>query len=490
MPRYANVRHRLTLWYVSVFGLVLLLFIAGASLLEYWQLSRQLYHAEIQDIETAEGLLGFTADGRLVLHEEYHNHPQSLLLLDRYMEVLTPEGEVLLRNHKLQGQDLGEPPFPGEGLLSYHERRVRLKDGTRLLLISHVHSIDNRPLLIRLAYSSAPIEHGVVQFIGILLLAVPPALLVAGLAGYRMAFKVLVPLEKMALRAETITASHLEQRLPVENPNDELGHMARVLNDLLERLQGSFDNLKRFTADASHELRTPLASIRSVGEVALQRARTPEEYQDTIGSMLEEVTRLTEMVEGLLSMSRADAGQVTLHRTTFRLLDLAQEVVALLGLVAEEKGQRIQIDGDASLLVSADRMVLHRGLANIVENAIKHSPAATGISISIVRSEAGSGDYAEILVEDRGESIPEDLRLKVFERFFRIDASRSREAGGSGLGLAIAKWAIEVNGGSVHLVAGHEGGNCFVVRIPILTGDGTAVENKTDAPAATATDSP
>jgi hypothetical protein len=114
MPRYTNVRHRLTLWYVSVFGLVLLLFIGGASLLEYWQLSRQLYHAEIQDIETAEGLLGFTADGHLVLHEEYHNHPQSLLLLDRYVEVLTPEGQVLLRNNKLQGQDLGGPPFPGE----------------------------------------------------------------------------------------------------------------------------------------------------------------------------------------------------------------------------------------------------------------------------------------------------------------------------------------------------------------------------------------
>jgi heavy metal sensor kinase len=478
-PRYTNVRHRLTLWYVSVFGLVLLLFIGGASLLEYWQLSRQLYHAEVQDIETAEGLLGFTADGRLVLHEEYHNHPQSILLLDRYMEVLTPEGQVLLRNSKLQGQDLGGPPFPGEGLLSYHERRVWLPDGTRLLLISHIHSIDNRPLLIRLAYSSAPIEHGVIQFIGILSLAVPPALLLAALAGYRMAFKVLAPLETMALRTETITASHLEQRLPVENPDDELGHMARVLNDLLQRLQDSFDNLKRFTADASHELRTPLASIRSVGEVALQRLHTPEEYRDTIGSMLEEVTRLTEMVDGLLSISRADAGQVTLHRTTFRVLDLAQEVVALLGLVAEEKGQQIKIEGDAHLLVNADRMVLHRGLANIVENAIKHSPAATGISIGIVRPETRSGDYADISVEDRGEPIPEEFRQKVFERFFRVDASRSRAAGGSGLGLAIAKWAIEVNGGSIHLEAGQEGGNRFVIRIPVISQEAEVSKNET-----------
>lgn len=212
--RYTNVRHRLTLWYVGVFGLVLLLFICGATWLEYWQLSSRLYHAEIQDIETAEGLLAFTPGGRLVLHEEYHNNPEHILWLDRYMEVLTPGGQVLLRNDKLQGQQLGGPPFPNEGVSSYHERRVRLSDGTRLLLISHVHSIDNRPLLIRLAYSSAPIERGVVEFLALLLLPVPPALLLAGLAGYRMAFKVLLPFKNMALRAETITASHLDQRLP------------------------------------------------------------------------------------------------------------------------------------------------------------------------------------------------------------------------------------------------------------------------------------
>ena len=215
------------------------------------------------------------------------------------------------------------------------------------------------------------------QFVSLLLLAVPPALLFAGFAGYRMAFKVLHPLKNMALHAETITASHLDQRLPVENPNDELGHMARVLNELLGRLQDSFDNLKRFTADASHELRTPLASIRSVGEVGLQRLHTPEEYRDTIGSMLEEVTRLTEMVDGLLSISRADAGQIALHRTNFKPLDLAREVVALLGLLAEEKGQHILLAGEPDLLVHADRMLLQRGLANIFENAIKHSPVGT-----------------------------------------------------------------------------------------------------------------
>src|ERR1700721_4817751 len=145
MLGFTNVRHRLTLWYAGVFGFMLLLFICGATGLEYLHVTRQLYHAEIQDIETAEGLLAFAPDGHLVFHEEYHNHPQSLLLLDRYMEVLTPSGQVLLRNAKLQGQDLGGPPFPDEGLSSYHERRVRLRDGTRVLLITHIHSFDTPP---------------------------------------------------------------------------------------------------------------------------------------------------------------------------------------------------------------------------------------------------------------------------------------------------------------------------------------------------------
>jgi signal transduction histidine kinase len=168
------------------------------------------------------------------------------------------------------------------------------------------------------------------------------------------------------------------------------------------------------------------------------------------------------MVDGLLSISRADAGQIVLNRTTFSALGLTREVVALLGLLAEEKGQHIQIEGDTALSVNADRLVLHRGLANILENAIKYGPGASRISILV----AGAGNYVDISVEDRGETIPEHLREKIFERFFRIDASRSRQAGGSGLGLAIAKWAIEANGGSVTLQPGQDGGNLFLVRIP------------------------
>ena len=148
-PRY--IRDRLTLWYVGIFGAVLGIYICGACILQYWQLSDQLHHAEIQDLETVEFLLYFNPDGRLLLHEDYHSHPESHLLLDRYMEVLSPGGQVLLRNDRLHGMELGGAPAPREGEVGYESKRMHLADGTRALAISHLHILKGKPLIIRLA---------------------------------------------------------------------------------------------------------------------------------------------------------------------------------------------------------------------------------------------------------------------------------------------------------------------------------------------------
>ena len=150
----------------------------------------------------------------------------------------------------------------------------------------------------------------------------------------------------MALRTEQITASRLHDRLPIEDPDDELGRIARVLNGLLGRLEYSFEQLRRFTSDASHELRTPLAALRSVGETGLQKEYTADEYRDIIGSMLEEVTRLTRMVESLLTISRADSGELELGHLLFAILDVVQEAIALVDILAEEKDQALTVSGD------------------------------------------------------------------------------------------------------------------------------------------------
>src|SRR5581483_11176118 len=157
------------------------------------------------------------------------------------------------------------------------------------------------------------------------LLVLPLVLFVAGLAGYGLARRALSPIEQMARRAQEITPDKLDSRLPIEDSEDELGQLGRVFNDTLARLEQAFDQLRRFTSDASHELRTPLAMIRSVGEVGLQKDGSRAEYRDIIGSMLEEVNRLTSLIDNLLTISRADSGHIQLRRTRINVLSLARE---------------------------------------------------------------------------------------------------------------------------------------------------------------------
>jgi heavy metal sensor kinase len=465
-PRY--IRDRLTLWYVGIFGLVLAIYICGACFLQYWQLSDQLRHAEIQDLETVEGLLYFAPDGRLLLHEDYHSHPQSRLLLERYMEVLSPEGEVLFRNERLRKMSLGTAPWPHEGESGYPATTVRLEDGTPALAISHVHNLQNKPLLIRIAYSTEPLRDRLLEFTGLLLLALPIALIAAGVAGYRIAGKALNPLEQMARQTEQITARRLKERIPIDNPDDEFGHMARVLNDLLVRLGESFEKLQHFTSDVAHELRTPLAAIRSVGEVGLQETQNAEKYRDIIGSMLEEVARLTSMIDTLLTISHADSGEVQLHRTTFILNDLIQESVTVVSVLAEEKRQTIEVNGKSHHDVFADRAFLRMAVINLLDNAVKYSPSGSTIRLTLCDGtmSAAQSNFVEVVIEDEGPGIPEEKAARVFDRFYRVDEGRTRDAGGAGLGLAIAKWAVEAHGGAIRLEPRLPNGSVFSIWLP------------------------
>jgi len=466
--RHTSIRTRLTLWYTAIFSLVLASYICGACFLHYWQLSAQLYDGEVQDLETVEGLLYFTPEERLLLHEDYHGHAESRLLLDRVMEVMNERGEVLFRNEKLHGQELGGPPLENEFTIRYFARHIRLSDGTRVLAVSHLHLFKGRPLLMRVGYSTEPLRLHVFEFLEDLAFAMPFVLLAAGITGDRMARKALNPLGDMARLTERITARSLSDRIPVENPNDEFGHMARVLNSLLERLEESFVKLKQFTSDVSHELRTPLASLRVVGEVGLQSQQNPAEYQDIIGSMLEEVTRLSSMIDTLLTIAQAESGEIRLTRMEFSLADLVNETVAIVGVLAEEKSQTIVLDGDPDLQLEADRGFLRMAMVNLLDNAVKYSPTGSEIRVCWRQAvqEIGGPAMVEVSVEDQGPGIEESERQHVFRRFYRVDTARNREAGGAGLGLAIAKWAVEAHGGMILLHSRPEGGLILKVLLP------------------------
>ncbi len=297
----------------------------------------------------------------------------------------------------------------------------------------------------------------------ILATAIPFTAALAIVAGYFLAGRVLAPVGAMADKAREITVESLGERLPVDNPQDEFGRLASVFNDTLSRLHDSFERLRRFTADASHELRTPLTALRSVGEVALQGPLDPTVCRDVIGSMLEEVDRLAQLVDSLLTLTRAESGKI---RPTHQVLDLgglASDVVDQLRVLAEEKQQRLSIHADRPVSARCDPALLRLGLMNLLHNAIKYSPSNGVIRVAVTTTPAGQ---PAIEVQDTGPGIAAAHRQLIFERFYRVDAGRSGDSGGVGLGLAIARWAVEANAGRIELESEEGNGSLFRVVLP------------------------
>jgi heavy metal sensor kinase len=319
-------------------------------------------------------------------------------------------------------------------------------------------AIGRVPVVFQVARSERPMQTQLSGLLLILLLGLPLAVAAAGLGGYALARRALAPIERMTERARLITVERLDERLPVHNPDDEMGRLAAVFNGTLARLEESFEQMRRFTADVSHELRTPLTAIRSVGEVGLRGHRDDAAYRAIIGSMLEEADRLATLVDRLLTLSRAETGQAKLSIERMDLGDLADNVVGHLGVLAEERGQSLTVERVGHPEVLGDRLVLRQAVIGLVDNAIKFSP--TGGSVRIVVSEAG--DEAVIDVVDSGSGIPEESRHRIFDRFYRADTGSA----GTGLGLSIARGAVEANGGRLTLQASGDRGSTFRIAMP------------------------
>jgi len=409
------VRTRLTLWYVAVLSGALALY-AGSTL--------AFLHVSLR-----EGL-------------------------DRSLGAEFERVEDLLT----QAPDGGPPTSTTAWSLT----SVRAASGSPLRALSRAQELDGRRVLIRVAVSEQPVRAEWREVAVGLLSGLPLAVAIAGLGGHWLARRALAPIDRMARHAERLTAENLGERLPVDNPEDELGHLARVFNASLGRIEESFARLRRFTADVSHELRTPLTAIRSVGEVGLGDHPTEHEYREIVGSILEESDRLTLLVDTLLSLSRADAGEVGLDIEPVDLLDLTREVAAHLAVLAEERNQRLTVEGTGPVEVRVDRLVLRQALVNVVDNAIKCSPQASTIRILV----NGEGSEGRIEVIDRGPGIAPEHRERIFERFYRIDRGRSRDQGGAGLGLSLARWAVTAHGGRIEVESGDGQGSTFRLSLP------------------------
>ena len=466
--RSHSVRVRLTLWYVAVMIVVLGVYAFGVYTFVSRSVSEALDQRLRADFYWAAATVDEGPDG-LVMPA-----PQVDLLLEEeapWVQVWSDDGKQLL----FINQEAMRRPLSGaqqlavagaDGVMSFSASGapLRVMSG-RSYVCPCVEDpntfalIGKRRVVVQVARSEEGMQQQLRDLLLILVLGLPVAVGVAGLGGYLLARRALAPIEEMTARARTITAERLGDRLPVANPENEMGRLATVFNETLGRLEASFDQMRRFTTDVSHELRTPLTAIRSVGEVGLRGHRDETAYRGIIGSMLEEVDRLASLVDRLLTLSRAETHQARLSRDEVDLSALADDVVSHLSVLAEEKRQTLSIDRRASPVVSADRLVLRQALINLVDNAIKFTPAAGHVRIRIDQT----AEDAVVEVIDSGPGISHDARDRIFDRFYRAnDANGS----GTGLGLSLAKGAVEALGGQLTLAATGTTGTAFRISIP------------------------
>jgi heavy metal sensor kinase len=444
--RPPSVRARLTLWHAGVLTLIVCVFSAGILLFVEARLYAGLDVQLGQEIATI---------GKI-----YREEPDELKDLPSHWGItlfqVNEGGDIHQETEAWEREELSTALQSGDSAspLSWTAPSGRHY---------RVHSVSESSYRVRAAIEETSLRDTLRTLAVILAMGIPFAVGLAIAGGYFLSGRVLSPVGAMADKAREITAESLAKRLPVENTQDEFGRLATVFNDTLSRLQDAFERLRRFTADASHELRTPLTAMRSVGEVALQNPLDAVAYRDVIGSMLEEVDRLTRLVESLLILTRADSVKVQLAPEDLDLGGLAGHVIDQLRVLAEEKRQGLTLRAPIRVHTTGDAALIRHALMNLIHNAIKYTPNGGTITVDI---NAMSSGPALIEVRDTGPGIPAAHRDRIFDRFYRVDSSRSREEGGVGLGLAIARWAIEANGGQIELASDQGRGSLFRVVLP------------------------
>ena len=454
--RSRALKLRLTLWYAAASAVVLALFAWIVFEVVEHRLRAEMDRQLRIDFDLVEAQLEGDPSGKIRWLLQGAHGDEGFARLSAWFEVWSEHKDLLLRHWPIREADIKSPlPAPTGSMLRFYS--VELEGEVYVRVMERPARVHDRGVVVRMLRDESGMRHTLREIVEVFLLVAPLATLLAAFGGYLIARRSLRPLTAMAEHAKKISSESLNERLPIANPRDELGQLAEVFNDTLQRLDRSFAELKRFTADASHELRTPLTALRAVGEVALREHDHP-----AISSMLEEAQRLEELIESLLTFARMEAGKVSTQLEKVAIDELLRDVAESVQVLAAEKSQTLDVDGDP-VTVSADRLLLRQALLNIVHNAIRYSPAGTRITLC-ARQRNG---HLAIEVIDQGPGIAPEHQTRIFERFYRVDKARSRTEGGHGLGLAIAKWAVERQRGRIELQSEVGKGSVFRVILPL-----------------------
>ena len=462
-----SIKTRLALWYGGVFGTLLIVL----GFLVYSYLSKSLYaNFDVSLRSTAQALARSSSSRVRPPSEwtvddfmEWMNNPESL---SKFFHLFDPTGNSRFRSRNVPRQNLpltaaalnsaahGEITF--ETFLSSQQERIRV---LTFPVIEEGKVID----ILQVGGSLRDVEE-VLKEVRFTLFSVLPTLFLLALGGgWFLARKALQPVDAMARAARQITAENLSRRIPVHQAQNELGRLAETFNAMIEELENAIQQIRQFSADASHELRTPLTILKGETEMALRQARTPEEYQQTLVSGLEEIDRISRIVEELFLLSKADLGEARLEMKPLELAPLVSETVLQMELLAKEKALELRLEQMAPLSIKGDGDRIRELLLNLIENAIRYTPPRGRIAVSLLQE----SENARITISDTGIGIPKEDLSKIFDRFYRADEARALHPKGSGLGLSICRWIVEAHHGEITVTSELHRGTTFQISLPL-----------------------
>jgi len=476
-----SLRWQLTLWYTGVLALVLVVF----AIVSYEYLARtaqQRTDRSLADTANAfiANLMTEAGDENQSVNAAASETASAFHFPDRQVIVYDQQRKVIAASpvpENIRGDDHWFSPSElSPSLMQLLESASRSSQAYATLdnqeggirLFAAIARSRGHGIIILMAQSLKEQAEALEQASHAFYIAVPLALLLASVGGYFLARKSLAPVLAMSDQAARIDATNLAERLPVTDSRNELNKLAQIFNDLLARLHRSFEQQRRFMADASHELRTPVAIVCGESEVALaSEERSREDYRQSLKIVNDEGQRLTRVVEDLFTLARADAGQYPLVPANLYLDETVGDCLRSVRSLAVQKGLNLCYDSPPKEMpFKGDEALVRRMVLNLLDNSIKHTPRGGSIRVDLKRA---NHDYS-IVVADTGAGIPAAAQPHVFERFFRADKARSRDeetnGGGAGLGLSIAAWIAEMHGGQIALAHSDQNGTTFIISLP------------------------
>ncbi|MBM4123498.1 MAG: heavy metal sensor histidine kinase [Nitrospira sp.] len=461
-----SIRVRLTLWYGTALALSFIVF----AVVLYAVMARGLREQVDHSLETAAAAAVRALEqhgvGPTLPFEDLAGEFPELAVLDKFFQIFSPAGKVTIQSPNVRRHDIPlsrvalEAAF--EGQATFESARFRGESPIRLLSVP-IRRGRELVNVVQVGASLHPVEQTLRRMLGVFGVAIPLALIVALAGGWFLAGRALKPVEAITQAAQLIAAGDLTQRLTVPRSADEIGRLTATFNDMIARLDASFQQVRRFSADASHELRTPLTVMKGETELALRRPRSAEDYRLVLESSLEEIDRMSRIVEELLFLARADLGEVKMESKPVRLDTLVEDIQRQAIVLGQESQVQAVVGAVEPVTVLGDELRLRELVLNLVDNAIKYSQRGGAVELRLSRDQ----NAARLVVADQGIGIPPEAQTRIFDRFYRTDEARAHAKKGTGLGLSICKWIVEAHQGRIEVRSALGQGAQFTIVLPL-----------------------